>query len=345
MGHKVSICSDEKPRWCPSSELVDLCTHTLTSLCPFTECIVAMRNEKDALERILAAKKVIEKGYQHRAVYLEKALSAKGGISYRLDSEHAGAREEELPANGALGQRPKMGEVDNDSFFHGDSTILSSVRDNTVLSGSPETYEEETVRGLEFRLHERSRELDVVNLPNCTSQRSRHEIQSSTRAGLQSTNEAKRNTADKRIASSGDGVNYEHSSHIHPSIVPRPPPHTARDPKHLRGEAGRHRAWERHDDGSAEGQRVPGNRASAGGDRDSRTGAGGDRGPRTHRLQLHPISISGHQDGVEAKPWSTKEQERRGRSSGALQGIGQMLNDDVEYLQRLVRGSGRGQET
>lgn len=271
------------------------------------------------------AKKVLERGYQHRALSLEKALSGNGsgvGIPYRIGSDRGAAGERHLGVyRPGRGQRDDSSpgdsaeDVKSDSFFQADSSMLSSIHDYTVLSGGGSSpHEEETHTLGAWRRNQEEggsrAPADGKLLPGFSGQRARGDTQ-----GLKSA--------------AGDRPQEAWKEEPDVPLVPRPPSHHAKialEGAHARGA------------GAAAGAKP-----KAGEGQTDRHRAARDRGPRTHRL--HPISLAGR-DGtgtggagvrvsVTAAP-NTVGDER----GGAADGISQMLNEDVEYLQRLVRGSG-----
>ena len=83
------------------------------------ECAAMLRQEKDALERILKSKKIIEKGNHNRNLHFEKVLSATSGqgvlgLQYRAVNENAIAKDlqEDSFSNGDLSEdRERTGEM------------------------------------------------------------------------------------------------------------------------------------------------------------------------------------------------------------------------------------------
>ncbi len=270
------------------------------------------------------AKKVLERGYQHRALSLEKALSGKGGgggIPYRIGSERGVAGASRIGVD-----RPVRGQNDDssrgdgaedvkgDSFFPAESSVLSSIHDFTVLSGAASSpHQEEThILGAWSRNQEEggSRALaDGKLLPGFSGQRARGDTQ-----GLKSA--------------AGDRPQEARKEEPGVALVPRPPPHHAKmglEGARERGAGAKPKAGEGQTDRHRESEM-----------------AARDRGPRTHRL--HPISLVGRDimgtGGAGVRVSVTAAPSAAGDDrGGAADGITQMLNEDVEYLQRLVRGS------
>jgi len=274
------------------------------------------------------SKKVLERGYQHRALSLEKALSGKsgggrGGIPYRIGSEQGGAGASHFDVSGqGPGRNDGAKEGDSaedfkgDSFFQADSSVLSSIRDNTVLSGGASPSHEEGTRSVWGRNKEEARSWtlgDGTLLPGFIEQQARGEIQ--TVQGLKSA-----------VGDWAQGSRNQ--DHVAVPMVPRPPPNHAKFPSegaHARRAGGKPKSGEGQADTHRESAR-----------------AAGDKGPRAHRL--HTISLSGAPASLSAASQErggsllAVSQERGG--SVATDRIAQMLTEDVEYLQRLVRGSG-----
>jgi hypothetical protein len=266
------------------------------------------------------SKKVLERGYQYRALSLEKALSGKsgggGGIPYRIGSEQGGAGASHFDvsvqgpswSDGAQ-EGDSAKDFKGDSFFQADSSALSSIRDNnTVLSGGASPCNEEGTRSVWSRNKEEASSWtlgDGTMLPGFSGQKARGEIQ--TVHGLKSA--------------AGDWAqDARNQDHVAVPMVPRPPPNHAKfasEGAHARRAGGKPTVGE----GQANRQRESAR-------------AAGDTGPRAHRL--HTISLSGARASLSAAKSAASEE--RGGASGATDRIAQMLTEDVEYLQRLVRG-------
>jgi len=264
------------------------------------------------------SKKVLERGYQHRTLSLEKALSGKsgggGGILYRIGSEQggAGASHFDVSVQGpSWSDGAKEGDsakdFKGDSFFQADSSVLSSIRDNTVLSGGASPCNEEGTRSMWSRNKEEASSSTLGNgtmLPGFGGQKARGEIQ---------------NVHGLKSAAGDWAQDARNQDQVTVPMVPRPPPNHAKfalEGAHARRAGGKPTVVE----GQANRQR------------ESARAAG--EGPRAHRLQT--ISLSGARASLSATQSAASEE--RGGASGATDRIAQMLTEDVEYLQRLVRG-------
>jgi chromosome segregation ATPase len=275
------------------------------------ECLEALRSEKDALECILQANKVIEKGYQHRAINFEKALSSGAlALGGTVQQKEVGLAERWAGDGGAAKSGiPYRFESENQSN-QGENKMRGGIVKRGVQGSSKKAEGVAVECGT-------GREIDDDSFFKGIGPALSPVLDNTVLCG--SEDAGRRNVSPPIEGSKvvgGRTHTYAQGANTHiTALVPKPPSHqkhaqdySKRNPE-FAGKGGQ-RSSERETARPRETERE-------------------DWGPRTHRL--HPISVS------EVDGGGRREDARGG---GPLTGIGNMLSDDLLYYQRLVRGSG-----